>query len=208
VLSLTAKLLAHLIGGDPLPRDSRGREGAQGPGPGHRPEDRSMVVRIDPTSRGGLAVSTFSPRDDWRRCKDYVREKLGFPPYWKPRLIRQQHTLRGATKSVGDNSAGRRLWEQSLSVPRTPAEPYLTSRSIVATEAIRCLPAKPPQNPYAAMIENCSHSEVFPSVRQPACAYPPLIVSTAYPSTAKRVGARTSRYCRHTPEVRSHAGER
>jgi hypothetical protein len=51
VLSLTAPQLARLIGGDPLARDGRGRSGAQGPGPGHSPKDRSLIIRIDPTTK-------------------------------------------------------------------------------------------------------------------------------------------------------------
>jgi len=151
VLSLTAPQLARLIGGDPLARDGRGRVGAQGPGPGHSPKDRSMIVRIDPTTPDGLSVSTFSPRDDWRGCKDYVRERLGLAP-WGPGMIRSAHPPRCAAKEVSGVSRARWLWEHSFPVPGTAAERYLASRAIVATDAIRYLPAKPPQHPHPAMI--------------------------------------------------------
>jgi MFS family permease len=55
-----APQLAGLIGGVPVSRDRRGREGAQGPGPGHSSEDRSLVVRIDPMARDGFTVFTFA----------------------------------------------------------------------------------------------------------------------------------------------------
>jgi len=119
VLSLTASQLARLIGGDALSRDSRGREGAQGPGPGHSHEDRSLVVRIDPTSPDGFVVYTCSPRDDWRACKDYVRERLSLAPR-RPRMCQRPHTPRCATKKPGQTvhsaSSFRAswLWEHSL----------------------------------------------------------------------------------------------
>lgn len=56
LLSLTAPQLAR---GDPLAWDGCGSAGAQGPGPGHSPNDRSMVMRIDPTSPDGFTVTTF-----------------------------------------------------------------------------------------------------------------------------------------------------
>src|SRR5262245_16696187 len=123
VLSLTAQQLAHLIGGDPLTRDSRGREGAQGPGPGHSPEDRSMAVRIDPESPVGFTVSTFSPRDDWRNCKDYVRRRLGLTP-WGPGTFRRAHAPHNATKEDLSHNASRArwLWEHSQPAPGTPVE--------------------------------------------------------------------------------------
>ena len=154
VLSLTAKQLARLIGGNALSRDSRGREGAHGPGPGHGHGDRSMVVRIDPASPDGFVVYTFSPRDDWRACKDYVRERLGLPT----RMFRRPHTPSCATKKTGQtghsasSSQARRLWKHSQPPAGTPVEHYLESRAILATDAIRILPAKPPQYPHLAMI--------------------------------------------------------
>jgi Toprim domain-containing protein len=157
VLSLTAPQLARLIGGDALSRDSRGREGAQGPGPGHSHEDRSMLVRIDPTSPDGFAVYTFSPRDDWRSCKDYVREKLVLAAL-SPGMYRRPHPPNSITKKSGptgqsaSNLRARWLWEGSLPAAGTPVEPYLASRAIVATGAVHYLPAKPPQHPHPAMI--------------------------------------------------------
>jgi hypothetical protein len=164
VLSLTASQLAKLIGGDALSRDSRGREGAQGPGPGHSREDRSMVVRIDSTSPDGFVVYTFSPRDDWRACKDYVRARLNLAPL-RPRMFRRPHTARCATKrpsQTGHSASSLRarwLWEHSQPAAGTPVELYLASRAIAATEAIHYLPAKPPQHLHPAMVVPFAVSE-------------------------------------------------
>jgi hypothetical protein len=46
------------------------------PGPGHSARDRSMTVRLSPSSPDGFI--TFSHAgDDFRACRDYVRERLG-----------------------------------------------------------------------------------------------------------------------------------
>lgn len=51
------------------------------PGPGHSSEDRSLSIKLDPDAPGGFVVNTFSLSDNPIRCKDYVREKLGLPPW-------------------------------------------------------------------------------------------------------------------------------
>jgi hypothetical protein len=50
------------------------------PGPGHAPHDRSMWVKFD-RSPNGFTVGTFSSRDDWQVCKDYVRARLGLASF-------------------------------------------------------------------------------------------------------------------------------
>ncbi|MBO6634422.1 toprim domain-containing protein [Parvibaculum sp.] len=44
------------------------------PGPGHSKNDRSLAVR--PDGAGGVIVHSFAD-DDWRACRDFVRERLG-----------------------------------------------------------------------------------------------------------------------------------
>jgi len=53
------------------------------PGPGHSPEDRSLSVTLEPSSPGGFLVHSHAGDDDIK-CKDYVREKCGLPP-WQPK---------------------------------------------------------------------------------------------------------------------------
>lgn len=52
------------------------------PGPGHSPRDRSLAVRLDPNAPDGFLVHSYSG-DDWRECRDYVRQRLGLPA-WRP----------------------------------------------------------------------------------------------------------------------------
>jgi hypothetical protein len=50
------------------------------PGPGHSPADRSMSVRLSADAPDGFVVHSFA-NDDAIRCRDYVREKIGMPPF-------------------------------------------------------------------------------------------------------------------------------
>jgi hypothetical protein len=73
---LTPAQVARALGGE-----AHGNQ-VSAPGPGHGPNDRSLSIKIDPTTRDGFIVNTFSPKDDPIACKDYVREKVGAQP-WK-----------------------------------------------------------------------------------------------------------------------------
>lgn len=46
------------------------------PGPGHSPKDDSLVVWVDGDE---IRVHSHSGKDDWRTCRDYVRQLLGLP---------------------------------------------------------------------------------------------------------------------------------
>jgi hypothetical protein len=59
------------------------------PGPGHSAKDRSLAVWFDPAAPDGFLVNPLSPQDDWATCKDFVREKLGTPPF-KPSGPREE----------------------------------------------------------------------------------------------------------------------
>jgi len=72
-MNLSPAEVARKLGGE-----VRG-EKVVAPGPGHSPGDRSLTVTLDPKAPGGFVVHSFSPRDDWRSCRDHVREKLGLP---------------------------------------------------------------------------------------------------------------------------------
>jgi hypothetical protein len=50
------------------------------PGPGHSTEDRSLSVRLDAAAPEGFLVHSFAG-DDPVACRDYVRGKLGLPPF-------------------------------------------------------------------------------------------------------------------------------
>src|SRR5262249_55293984 len=52
------------------------------PGPQHSPKDRSLCVSLAPAMPSGFVVHSFAG-DDPIQCKDYVRDRLGLPP-WQP----------------------------------------------------------------------------------------------------------------------------
>jgi putative DNA primase/helicase len=52
------------------------------PGPGHSPRDRSLSVRLEPSAPDGFVVFSHCG-DDFRDCRDYVRQRLGMPQ-WQP----------------------------------------------------------------------------------------------------------------------------
>lgn len=61
------------------------------PGPNHTPLDRSLSVKLSPNSADGFLVHSFAG-DDPLACKDYVRERCGFPT-WKPNGSPQNKTI-------------------------------------------------------------------------------------------------------------------
>jgi RecA-family ATPase len=72
--NLDLRSIAHALGGE----ISSGNVLA--PGPGHSAADRSMSVKLDANAPDGFLVHSFAG-DDPIQCKDYVRHKLGQPPF-------------------------------------------------------------------------------------------------------------------------------
>ena len=72
-----AREIARALGGEVV-----GRNILLCPGPGHSPRDRSLQVTLDARAPDGVLVHSFAG-DHWQDCRDYVRERLGLPP-WKP----------------------------------------------------------------------------------------------------------------------------
>jgi hypothetical protein len=62
------------------------------PGPGHSPKDRSLIVWLSDSDPAGFTVHPHASGDDPIRCKDYVREKLGLPPWQSSRFNERDHT--------------------------------------------------------------------------------------------------------------------
>jgi hypothetical protein len=52
------------------------------PGPGHRPHDRSLSVKLSPTAEDGFVVFSHCG-DEINLCRDHVRAKIGLPA-WAP----------------------------------------------------------------------------------------------------------------------------
>jgi putative DNA primase/helicase len=52
------------------------------PGPGHSPKDRSLAISLSNDAPDGFVLHSFAG-DDWRTCRDFVRQKLNLPD-WQP----------------------------------------------------------------------------------------------------------------------------
>ena len=68
--------IAHLLGG----QVSGGQ--VRAPGPGHSPHDRSLSIKLSASADDGFVVFSHAG-DDVNECRDFVRAKLGLPP-WAP----------------------------------------------------------------------------------------------------------------------------
>lgn len=110
--------LARALGGD-----IAGRDTIACPGPGHSKRDRSLSV----TFRGDdFLVHSFAG-DDWRECREHVRSRLG----WTDGV--HQPALPAARAVLADPShvdLALQIWAQSVPLPGTVAENYLTARGL------------------------------------------------------------------------------
>jgi hypothetical protein len=102
---------AFLLGGD-----VSGRQ-VLCPGVGHSPVDRSLAVRFEASAPEGFVVHSFAG-DDPITARDYVRDKLGLPP-WKPgdgqdRRIAPAHVRAFDATAVDRESGPRPRTEDDL----------------------------------------------------------------------------------------------
>ena len=125
------------------------------PGPGHSAQDRSLAVRPAPDMPDGLLIHSHAG-DDWRDCREYVRSRLGLPP-WQPgddrhreRTIRPSHIDKWDFDTI-DSETGYRprteddliriaraqtIWDEALDVRGTAGEKYLQSRALELPDAL------------------------------------------------------------------------
>jgi hypothetical protein len=134
--ALDLRAIARALGGE-----ISGRQ-ILAPGPGHRPQDRSLSIRIEPGAPAGFIVFSFAG-DDPFACKDYVRERLGLPE-WEPgdEQDRRVEPLRRVQfdQAVTDREAAKRprseddqlrikravaIWNEGKDPRGTLAETYL-----------------------------------------------------------------------------------
>ena len=116
------------------------------PGPGHRKRDRSLSVTFSATSPDGFLAFSHSG-DDWRDCRDHVRDRLGLPrDGWKERPHRPAPRPRNDTASdwgppnldappkpetrvtntpEAERDKARWLWRQHRPIVGSIAERYL-----------------------------------------------------------------------------------
>jgi putative DNA primase/helicase len=132
------RAVARALGGR-----AAGRDTVLAPGPGHSHRDRSLAVRFDPTAPDGFLIFSHAG-DDWKICRDHVRERLGLLS-WRPgdeqrRIIPPQHVAKWDLSAVEADTedlcartedellrikAAQRLWNEGLDPRRTLAERYL-----------------------------------------------------------------------------------
>jgi hypothetical protein len=104
-MSLTLQQVARVLDGEVS------GEQVRAPGPGHSRKDRSLSVKLD--DNGEPIVHSFAD-DDNLKCKDYVRERCGLPP-WQPRRGKARETI--ATYTYTDE-AGQLLFEVIRYAPK------------------------------------------------------------------------------------------
>jgi putative DNA primase/helicase len=131
--------IARALGGDVAGCDT-----VLAPGPGHSARDRSLAVRLDHTAPDGFLVHSHAG-DDWRACRDHVRERLGLPAWeagdGRRRTIPQRHVdkwdLAAIETEVNEGprawnedellriAPARRIWNEAQDPRRTLGERYL-----------------------------------------------------------------------------------
>lgn len=130
---------AAALGGNVIGRDT-----ILCPGPGHSRKDRSLSVKFDVTAPDGFLTYSHAD-DDWRQCRDHVRERLGLPR-WAPgdeqrRSVPPHHIEKwdlAAIEAEGNEGPrpwtedelirianARRIWEEAQDPHGTLAERYL-----------------------------------------------------------------------------------
>ena len=136
---MDARSLAHALGGDVV-----GRDKVTVPGPGHSPRDRSLSIKLDPNAPDGFLIYSHCG-DDWKLCRDYVRQRLGLPE-WEPgdeqnrrippsKIETWDLAMTDAEANVGPRDwnddellrikAARRIWDEADNPRGTLAETYL-----------------------------------------------------------------------------------
>jgi putative DNA primase/helicase len=119
-------------------------------GPAHSRADRSLSVRIDPRAPEGFLCYSFAG-DDWRECRDYVRQALDLGE-WEHRRKRSAPCRPTRAPAFTDDDAGERiavalrLWNAARDPCGTIVGDYLASRGIalpddIASDVVRFHPA-------------------------------------------------------------------
>jgi putative DNA primase/helicase len=143
------RTLARLLGGSVAGRS------VLCPGPGHSRRDRSLEVTANTYAPDGFLVRSFAG-DDWRDCRDYVRERLGLPQWepgneqdrqihprrireWDRRLVDAAAETRPQPHSDEDRARIRRaraIWDVAVDPRGTLAETYFGLRRLAFDDSI------------------------------------------------------------------------
>jgi putative DNA primase/helicase len=140
------------------------------PGPGHSPRDRSLSVCISNDAPDGFLIFSHAG-DDWKDCRDYVRQKLNLPD-WEPGDDRhgqrriplaqidkwdfavvdaQANDRRRTEDDLVRIERAQKIWNEAINPRGTTAEQYLSARALdlperFAGEVLRFHPRTPWRN--------------------------------------------------------------
>lgn len=118
-----------------------GRNSLLCPGPGHSRRDRSLSVTF--SSDGEIVVFSHAG-DDWRECKDHVRQHLGLGEFAPAELRPAPIVLTPTPEDRERVERAVAIWRQARPIADTPAEAYLASRGLsYQGEALRWHPSCP-----------------------------------------------------------------
>lgn len=101
---MDARHVAQLLGGNAI-----GRNEVLAPGPRHSRKDRSLSIKLDASAPDGFLVFSHAG-DDWKECRDYVRQQLGLP-LWHPGHA-QDRRMNGRQVGSFDRVAVKREFEE------------------------------------------------------------------------------------------------
>lgn len=160
MVRMSLREVARRLGGDVI-----GAHQVVAPGPGHSRKDRSLTIAIREHAPEGFLVHSHAG-DDFRTCRQLVREKCGLSG-WEPRRVlpRAGHRRVAAcpftppTQDCGKHpppghdeeearrklATARALWDASVPLQGTPAETYLRAArriTCVSPSTLRFLPAR------------------------------------------------------------------
>lgn len=99
------------------------------PGPNHSAKDRSLSVRLSPSAPDGFIAFSHAG-DDWRTCRDHVREQLGTGLRGTSRRREVLSSKRDLIAEPGPDRTARvlALWNAARDPRGTVVERYLGSR--------------------------------------------------------------------------------
>jgi putative DNA primase/helicase len=132
------KSLAAAVGGEVV------GTGVVCPGPGHGPRDRSLSVTLSASSPDGFLCFSHAG-DNWRTCRDHVRERLGIPDEaWKHETracLTLLPKIAAPIAAPPDDDPERiaraiGLWRSSINARGTLVEKYLHSRGLELADDI------------------------------------------------------------------------
>jgi putative DNA primase/helicase len=145
-MTFDLRALARALGGDVV------GDKVMCPGPGHSPRDRSLQVTPTPDAPEGFLTHSFAG-DHWKDCRDYVRSRLGLPP-WEPgdEQDRRVSNVREWDYRAVDHESKERqpysddelsrirraneLWNEARNPRGTLAETYLQLRRLKLDDAV------------------------------------------------------------------------